>query len=66
MGSECSKEEAIKWNYGGIFERSTNAYMLVYIRDSEMKNVLQAVTDEDIPCEVSVTLRIFGKFELKT
>jgi ubiquitin carboxyl-terminal hydrolase 7 len=32
----------------------TNAYMLVYIRDSELKNVLQEVTEEDIPQEVRI------------
>jgi hypothetical protein len=29
--------------------------MLVYIRDSELKNVLQEVTEEDIPQEVRLS-----------
>lgn len=62
--SKCSKQEAIEYNYGGqedemtmTVKHCTNAYMLVYIRDSEMKNVLQEVTKEDIPTEVLVLFK---------
>ncbi|XP_066139547.1 ubiquitin carboxyl-terminal hydrolase 7 isoform X1 [Euwallacea fornicatus] len=59
--SRCSKAEAIEHNYGGQDEdinmmnvkHCTNAYMLVYIRDSELPNVLQEVTDADIPSELA-------------
>lgn len=58
--SRCSKNEAIEHNYGGHEEdmnltvkHCTNAYMLVYIRDSELSNVLQEVTDHDIPSELA-------------
>ena len=36
-------------------KHSTNAYMLMYIRDSELKNVLQEVTEEGIPQEVRLS-----------
>ncbi|KAK6643307.1 Ubiquitin carboxyl-terminal hydrolase 7 [Polyplax serrata] len=63
--SRCSKQEAIESNYGGHAEdemsltikHCTNAYMLVYIRDSELKNVLQQVTEEDIPQELTDRLQ---------
>ncbi|VEN46233.1 unnamed protein product [Callosobruchus maculatus] len=58
--SRCTKQEAIEHNYGGHDEdmnmtvkHCTNAYMLVYIRDSELHNVLQEVTDADIPSELA-------------
>ncbi|XP_044253293.1 ubiquitin carboxyl-terminal hydrolase 7 isoform X1 [Tribolium madens] len=58
--SKCTKQEAIEHNYGGHDEdmnmtvkHCTNAYMLVYIRDSELHNVLQEVTDADIPSELA-------------
>lgn len=62
--SRCPKEEAIEHNFGGNdgdenmmpIKQCTNAYMLVYIRDSELKNVLQEVTINDIPKEVSRTV----------
>ncbi|XP_072029469.1 ubiquitin carboxyl-terminal hydrolase 7-like isoform X3 [Amphiura filiformis] len=54
--SRCSKNEAIDNNFGGhdddlSVRHCTNAYMLVYIRDSckGMFDILQAVTDDDIP-----------------
>ncbi|KAG8317457.1 positive regulation of DNA demethylation [Homalodisca vitripennis] len=60
--SRCSKQEAIEHNYGGqdddlnmTVKHCTNAYMLVYIRDSELQNVLQEVTEQDIPEETPST-----------
>ncbi|KAK2714285.1 hypothetical protein QYM36_008742 [Artemia franciscana] len=57
--SKCSKSEAVDNNFGGPDEDSpltakqcTNAYMLVYIRDSELKTVLQEVAEADIPEEL--------------
>ncbi|XP_046819841.1 ubiquitin carboxyl-terminal hydrolase 7 isoform X2 [Vespa crabro] len=57
--SRCTKQEAIEHNYGGQDEdmsmavkHCTNAYMLVYIRNSELENVLQEVKEEDIPQEL--------------
>ncbi|KAM9305557.1 ubiquitin carboxyl-terminal hydrolase 7 [Gastrophryne carolinensis] len=52
--SRCTKEEAIEHNYGGhdddlSVRHCTNAYMLVYIRESKLNEVLQPVTDHDIP-----------------
>lgn len=59
MVSRCSKQEAIEHNYGGHDEdmsltvkHCTNAYMLVYIRDSALKTVLQETTEHDIPTEL--------------
>nr|XP_032519443.1 ubiquitin carboxyl-terminal hydrolase 7-like [Danaus plexippus plexippus] len=61
--SRCTKQEAIEYNYGGQDEdmaltvrHCTNAYMLVYIRDSQLKTVLQEVTQADIPTELSERL----------
>lgn len=61
--SRCTKQEAIDYNYGGADEEGslnikqcTNAYMLVYIRDSCLKSVLQDVTERDIPRELVARL----------
>ncbi|XP_022916946.1 ubiquitin carboxyl-terminal hydrolase 7 isoform X1 [Onthophagus taurus] len=58
--SRCTKQEAIDYNYGGHEEdmnmtvkHCTNAYMLVYIRDSELHNVLKEVSEADIPSELA-------------
>ncbi|RXM32454.1 Ubiquitin carboxyl-terminal hydrolase 7, partial [Acipenser ruthenus] len=52
--SRCTKEEAIEHNYGGhdddlSVRHCTNAYMLVYIRESKLSEVLLPVNDVDIP-----------------
>lgn len=53
--SRCTKQEALDHNFGGHEEdmnmtvkHCTNAYMLVYIRDSELHNVLQEVSASNI------------------
>lgn len=68
--SRCSKQEAIEHNYGGqdddlnmTVKHCTNAYMLVYIRDSELNNVLQEVTEADIPEELVERLQEEKKLE---
>lgn len=52
--SRCTKQEAVDHNFGGNdddigVKHCTNAYMLVYIRDSELQKVLQNVDESDIP-----------------
>lgn len=52
--SQASKKEAIENNFGGfedevVIRHCTNAYMLSYIRTSELKNILCGVSKEDIP-----------------
>ncbi|CAG0923239.1 unnamed protein product, partial [Notodromas monacha] len=69
--SKCSKIEAIDHNFGGNddemsigVKHCTNAYMLVYIRDSTLAWVLADVTEGDIPGELS--LRINEEKRLET
>ncbi|ELT89456.1 hypothetical protein CAPTEDRAFT_149911 [Capitella teleta] len=52
--SRCTKAEAIEHNYGGhdddiTVKHCTNAYMLVYIRDSCKPKVVDHVSECDIP-----------------
>ncbi|XP_046460027.1 ubiquitin carboxyl-terminal hydrolase 7-like isoform X1 [Daphnia pulex] len=61
--SRCTKQEAIDYNFGGADEEGslnikqcTNAYMLVYIRDSTLRSVLQDTTERDIPRELVARL----------
>lgn len=51
--------EAIHYNFGGheddlslTVKHCTNAYMLVYIRESCLRTILQPVTEKDIPQEL--------------
>ncbi|XP_055345992.1 ubiquitin carboxyl-terminal hydrolase 7-like isoform X2 [Paramacrobiotus metropolitanus] len=52
---KCQKKEAIERNYGGSsdeflqFRNCTNAYMLVYINESLKGEILQPVTENDVP-----------------
>ncbi|GAB6025849.1 Ubiquitin carboxyl-terminal hydrolase 7 [Chamberlinius hualienensis] len=52
--SRCTKQEATDNNFGGheddiTVKHCTNAYMLVYIRDSAAADVLEPVDEKDIP-----------------
>ncbi|KFB47954.1 hypothetical protein ZHAS_00016021 [Anopheles sinensis] len=53
----CSRNEAIEQNYGGHdnelnLRHSSNAYMLVYVRESVVHQVLEEVKESDIPEEL--------------
>lgn len=61
----CEKKEAIDQNYGGgggggggimsgltVNKHCSNAYMLVYIRDSCLPDILQKINEQDIPTEL--------------
>ncbi|XP_055922238.1 ubiquitin carboxyl-terminal hydrolase 7-like [Eupeodes corollae] len=56
--SSCTKIEAIEQNYGGAEDEianaknCSNAYMLVYIRVSELPRVLEEITENDIPSDL--------------
>ncbi len=52
--SRCTETEAIRNNFGGTDDEvsarhSTNAYMLVYIRKSSLRDILCEVRESDIP-----------------
>ncbi|CAG0901061.1 unnamed protein product [Cyprideis torosa] len=59
--ARCSRSEAVECNFGGspgeeeitlAIKHCTSAYMLVYIRDAFIKDILEEVTQVDIPCEL--------------
>jgi len=77
--SRCTAQEAIQNNFGGsdsnddntntntlspAARQSTNAYMLVYIRKSQIKEVLCSVKEDDIPNELTDRLQEEKKIEL--
>lgn len=69
--SKCNKSEAIEHNYGGGIDddlslnakHCSNAYMLVYIRNSAMPTVLQEIKESDIPSELIDRLAEERRFE---
>lgn len=69
--SAVPKTAAIDQNYGGTEDdfmlnvrNCTNAYMLVYVRESGMKTILQDITEEDIPSELNEKLNEEKRLEL--
>ncbi|XP_071522080.1 ubiquitin carboxyl-terminal hydrolase 7 isoform X1 [Panulirus ornatus] len=69
--SKCSRIEAIHNNFGGheddltlTVKHCTNAYMLVYIRESSLRTVLQEVTEDDIPQELIDRLQEEKRIEM--
>jgi ubiquitin carboxyl-terminal hydrolase 7 len=69
--SAVPKTAAIDQNYGGTEDdfmlnvrNCTNAYMLVYVRESGMKTILQEIVEEDIPSELNEKLTEEKRMEL--
>lgn len=68
--SRCTKKDAIMNNFGGnssddiTFRHSSNAYMLVYIRDSCKEDILQQVDKVDIPANLHERLSEERRVEL--
>jgi hypothetical protein len=63
-----TEKEALEDNYGGeqnkgtkVLKRFTNAYMLVYVRNSDIDWILSPVSEDDIPQH----LREFHFFQIK-
>ena len=60
--SRCSRRDAINANFGGAqsdeltFRHSTNAYMLVYVRDANKDYVLSEIGKADIPQQLQERL----------
>ena len=48
-----SLHASVQQNQGGDVKRFTNAYILVYIRDSAVDDILAPLTDEDTPAHLS-------------
>lgn len=66
----CKKNEAIEMNYGGMDEevsfhaKCSNAYMLVYIRKSEIERVLSDIPEQEIPSELVERLELEKRIEM--
>jgi ubiquitin carboxyl-terminal hydrolase 7 len=68
--SRCTRKDAIMNNFGGTgsedltFRHSSNAYMLVYVRDSCKDEILQEVNRDDIPSNLHERLSEERRVEL--
>jgi len=68
--SRCTKKEAIEQNFGGDGEDTaavrhcTNAYMLVYIQQNRLHDILSPVSETDIPEALSQRLQEEKKLEV--
>jgi len=67
--SRCTKKEAIEQNFGGdgddttAVRHCTNAYMLVYIQQTRLTEILSSVGEDDIPEALSNRLQEEKKLE---
>ncbi|RKP21138.1 cysteine proteinase [Rozella allomycis CSF55] len=69
---KVSTEEALDENFGGEFnnknrkiKKITNAYMLVYIKDSQRMEILKPITNKDIPLKLLELFENEKKLELE-
>lgn len=69
--SAVPKTAAIDQNYGGTEDdfmlnvrNCTNAYMLVYVRESGMEKILQEIVEDDIPSELNEKLTEEKRMEM--
>ncbi|XP_063380793.1 ubiquitin carboxyl-terminal hydrolase 7-like isoform X3 [Cydia fagiglandana] len=68
--SRCTKREAIEYNFGGkedaphLARRATSAYMLIYIQTSQLKYVLQDVSESDIPTDLCERINDEMRYEM--
>ncbi|KAL9881399.1 ubiquitin carboxyl-terminal hydrolase 7-like isoform X1 [Glossina fuscipes] len=66
----CKKIEAIELNYGGMDDevsfhaKCSNAYMLVYIRKSEINRILSDIPENEIPSELVERLDLEKRIEM--
>lgn len=68
--SSCRKQEAIEQNYGGMDDeisfhaKCSNAYMLVYIRQSELDRVLSDIPENEISSDLVERLDLEKRIEM--
>ncbi|XP_072931565.1 ubiquitin carboxyl-terminal hydrolase 7-like isoform X2 [Epargyreus clarus] len=68
--SRCTKQEALEYNFGGkedapyLARKATSAYMLIYIQTSQLKYVLQEVSENDIPSDLCERITEEMRYEM--